>query len=188
MKRLPLLSKFPPKLDHCFTYCFRRELDLMGNDKLTSEAAHRSELKQMDRENKQAKSRLESEVASMHEQLSMVNSSVPFQLYQKHGTDYFNINKFGKFIKTNTMLSDSPMVTKPIRVAKLPMPSNMHLDRVKMEATPQKRAPPTPEPSTPADNERSDPTFDIARERRRTNVVKSSASVSHLLLNESINE
>ena len=44
--------------------------------------------------------------------------------------------------------------------------------------------PPTPEPSTPADNERSDPTFNIDHERRRTHVIKqraSSASVCSLV-------
>ena len=61
---------------------------------------------------------------------------------------------------------------------KLPRPAKSLLNRVKIESD----APATPEPATPADNERSDPTFNISDEnrRRRTRVVnkKSSDSVS----------
>ena len=62
---------------------------------------------------------------------------------------------------------------------KLPRPGKSILNRVKIENV----APNTPEPATPADNERSDPTFNVKDEnrRRRTRAPKTSDSVSPIL-------
>ena len=90
----------------------------------------------------------------------------------------FKLIKIGKFVQESSFASD---LIKP------KIPPSRAISRVKIEADPQTptgKAPPTPEPSTPADNLIADPSFDIKQEtklqRRRTHANKSS-SVSHVV-------
>ena len=77
--------------------------------------------------------------------------------------------KIGKFVQESSIASilmkPKPKVNRSVKKELEPQ-------------TPTGKAPPTPEPATPADNETTDPTFDIRRERRRTHASNKSLSVS----------